>query len=164
MKRIILVSFAALLIMASFANAQNQPKAQIKLQAVVEKDIEIVNEQGEKEIQRVEAAKVVPGDEVIYTINYSHVGNEAAENVLITNPIPEHMVYVNESADGENCEITFSIDGGNTFNSSINLFVINAEGNSIAATAVDYTHVRWMIVDRIMPGHKGSVSFKAQLK
>lgn len=165
MKRaIILFTLASLLLTASVVFADTQEKAQIKLQAVVEKDVEVIKEDGTKEIQRVEAAKVIPGDEVIYSIHYSHVGNEPAENVLITNPIPEHMVYINNSAEGEHSSIEFSIDNGQTFDIPENLKVSDASGNLVTASANNYTHVRWTLTSKVLPGNSGFVSFRAQLE
>jgi uncharacterized repeat protein (TIGR01451 family) len=112
----------------------------------------------------VPAAKVVPGEVVIYTINYTNNGAEEAENFVITNPVPEHMVYLSSSAEGENSEITFSVDGGNSYDTAENLTITDAKGNQKAAKVSDYTHIRWVMHDPITPKQTGQVNFKAQLE
>ncbi len=44
-----------------------QAKGNIELKSVAEIEIEEFNEEGKKEIIRMPAAKVIPGDEVIFT-------------------------------------------------------------------------------------------------
>ena len=57
------------------------------------------------------AAKVVPGDEVVWTIVANNVCTTPAGDVAITNPVPEHMRYVGSSAFGPGANIEFSLDG-----------------------------------------------------
>lgn len=165
MKRVILIScwvilFAAML----FSSVAAESEATLKLHAVVHKDVEVINEQGEKTSKQVEALNVIPGDEVIYTIYYSHIGNEPAENVFITNPIPEQLVYQDGTALGGNTVITFSVDGGQTFNTPENLKVKNTEGKMIQAKPTDYTHIRWTMAKSVLPKDEGFVSFRALLE
>ena len=58
------------------------------------------------------AEKIVPGDEVIYTVSATNICDEPADNVVIDNPVPEHMDYLANSAIGPGTEVTFSIDSG----------------------------------------------------
>lgn len=153
-----------ILISAEFYPAWSQEKGAVELKAVAEMEVEAVNDDGKKEIQRVPAAKVVPGDVVIYTIHYTNNGTEAAENFVITNPVPEHMVYLASSAEGENSEITFSVDGGNSYDVSGNLTIAGPEGKPRAAKVSDYTHIRWAMNEPVAPEKTGHVNFKAQLE
>ncbi len=79
---ITLVAFLALATGPAIA----QSDSGIQLDAVAEIEVEVVDEQGEKQVQRQEASLVVPGDEVIYTINYVNSGAEPVADVVITNP------------------------------------------------------------------------------
>jgi uncharacterized repeat protein (TIGR01451 family) len=141
-----------------------QAKGGVELRMVAEQEIEVVNDDGEKEVKRIEAAKVVPGDVVIYTIHYMNRGEEAADSVVITNPIPEHMIYKNGSASGEGTTITFSVDEGKTYDSPENLKVVAAEGKERPAQASDYTHVRWTFKESLLPEATGYVAFRAILQ
>jgi uncharacterized repeat protein (TIGR01451 family) len=150
------------LVLSTAASADKE--SIVELKTVAEIEVEVINEDGEKEIQRVEATKVVPGDDVIYTIHYANVGEEPAENIVITDPIPEHMEYRAESASGEGTEITFSVDGGRTFDVPEKLVVEDREGEQRAAEAPDYTHIRWSLESPLSPEGIGNVGFTAKLK
>ena len=165
MKRIkhIALSFLLIVFMGTSA-VQAQAKGSIELRMLAEQEIEVVNAEGVKEMKRIEAARVVPGDEVIYTIQYMNVGEEAADSVVITNPVPDHMMYKNGSASGENTAVTFSVDGGKTYESPENLKVLDSEGKERPAKASDYTHVRWILSASLLPETGGYVSFRAILE
>ena len=153
----------ALLIMGT-DSVWSQEKGGVELNTIAEMEAEVTNDVGEKEIKRVPAEKVIPGDIVIYTVSYSNNGKEPAENFVITNPVPEHMTYVFESASGDNTNIQFSVDGGNSYDVPANLTKNDADGNILAADVTDYTHIRWTLNEPVAPGATGNVIFKATLK
>lgn len=138
----------------------------IELRSVAEVEISAFNSKGEKEIRRVEAAKanVVPGDAVIFTTVYTYLGEKPATNIVINNPVPEHMLYVDGSAEGKNTRIEFSVDQGKTFAAANRLKVRDAKGKERLATAADYTHIRWTMDHALERGANGSVSFRARVK
>jgi uncharacterized repeat protein (TIGR01451 family) len=107
---------------------------------------------------------VVPGDQVIYTISCANHGTEAAENVLITNPIPEHMRYVPRTAETEGAAVLFSVDGGNTYGAPEDLVVDDGHGGPRRALAADYTHIRWSIAKPLAPDEITRVAFRAILE
>ena len=155
------------LVLTTFVSAGSlraQKQGNIELKAVAEIEIEVFTEEGKKEIKRVPAAKVVPGEEVIYTVFYTNVSRDKADNVLITNPIPEHMLYKAGSAVGEDAVITFSVDGGKTYDRPENLKVRDAAGKEFPAEASDYTHIRWVRRTSLLPDTESQVSFRAKLQ
>jgi uncharacterized repeat protein (TIGR01451 family) len=156
----------SLLILASAGTGivHAQAKGSVELRMVAEQEIEITNAEGKKELKRIEASRVVPGDEVIYTIHYMNTGQEAADSVVITNPIPAHMMYKDGSASGEDTAIMFSVDGGTTYDLPENLKLLDSEGKERPATASDYTHVRWTFEESLLPETGGYVSFRAILE
>jgi uncharacterized repeat protein (TIGR01451 family) len=107
---------------------------------------------------------VVPGDIVIFTTRYVNTGKEPAANVTIMNPVPEHMVYVDKSAEGKGARIDFSVDGGKTYGAADMLTLKDGQGKMRPALAKDYTHIRWVLSAPLAPDGTGSVSFRAQLK
>jgi uncharacterized repeat protein (TIGR01451 family) len=141
-----------------------QEKGNIELKAVAEVEVEEFNEEGMKVIKRVPAGKVLPGTEVIYTVFYTNVGKAPAEKVIITNPIPEHMVYKEGSGFGEGTVITFSVDKGKTYDVPENLKVVGDDGKGHPAKASDYTHVRWSFPGPLPAHAEGHVSFRAILE
>jgi len=122
------------------------------------------NPKGEKAKRLVPASKVVPGDEVIYTITYLNKGSLPADRVVVTDPIPPEVSYVDGSAFGAGTEIEFSADGGKIWGAPAALKVKGADGKERPAIAADYTHLRWKVAASVGPGQKGFVRFRAVLK
>lgn len=141
-----------------------QAKGHIKLTSAAEVEREVFNPEGQKVIQRVPAAEVLPGSEVIFTTRYENVSRQKAENAVITNPVPEHMLYTQNSAQGTGAQVTFSIDNGKSYNIPNQLFVLDAAGRKFPARPQDYTHIRWTFSHPLPSGAKGEVSFRAILK
>jgi uncharacterized repeat protein (TIGR01451 family) len=153
----------ALLLLSAAAWAQQ--KSPIELKSLAEVDVTVTNAKGEKEVKRVEAAKatVVPGDVVIFTNQYANTGDKPATDVVIRNAVPEHMIYVDGSAEGKGTRIEFSVDKGKTYGAPDKLTVTDAKGAKRKAAAQDYNNIRWT-VEKLPPGAKGSVSFRAKVK
>jgi uncharacterized repeat protein (TIGR01451 family) len=152
----------AVLLCAAAAWAQAQ--AHIKLVSKAEVEQVSVGTDGNKQVQRQPATKVLPGSRVIFTTEYENTSKQAAENAVITNPMPEHMIYVDGSAEGINTRITFSVDKGKSFAVPTELFLYDSAGRKYPALAKDYTHIRWTMERPLPPGAKGEVSFQAILQ
>ena len=163
MRQLLFVGIAAFLLLPAPAPAQK--KAGIVLTSVSEVEVVKQNAEGKKEVKRVDAAKaaVVPGDTVIFTVSYANTDPKPADRVIVINPVPEHMTYLNNSAEGTGTVIDFSVDGGKTYAAPGKL-TVTANGRQRPVTAADYTHIRWTLSKPLAPGGKGSVSFKAMLK
>ena len=146
--------------LSAFANPE------IVLNMVSEKEIMV--EQNGKQVKKiVEAKETTPGEVLIYSITYKNKGDEVAKNVAIKNPIPEGTVYVVDSAQGSNADITFSIDKGLTFKKAGMLTYErkDATGKFIKSKASyeQYSHVKWL-VQEVQPGKGGTVSYKVKVK
>lgn len=156
------ISFICLLMSAmSFASAQ---QAHLQVTSSAEKEEVVMNADGEKETKVVPVATVTPGDVVIYTIAVENTSDEAAYNVMVTDPIPEQMAYVAGSAYGSGMDITYSVDDGKTFATPDVLEVKDAQGEWRAANAEDYTHVRWKLRESLPAQSKTEARFRARLK
>ena len=141
-----------------------QEPDQVVLESLIQREIEVVNEDGEKEIKLVEAGNAIPGDELIFTVTYTNQGTEPAENVVLVNPVPEHTEYIGESAGGEATAITFSVDGGGSYDLPDKVMVTGEDGKSRAAMPREYTHLRWVRAAPLSPGEGGKVVFRVRLK
>src|SRR4030042_1645684 len=91
------------------ASAADQPK--IALSTTAEKEVK-VEKNGNLIVERIPLEIASPGDTVIYTITYRNEGETAARDILINDPIPRGTVYVLNSTEGKDAEITFRLDGG----------------------------------------------------
>ncbi len=164
MKGIGTVVLAALLALPAAAAGQQKVAVEITTKTTV--DVVQKNEKGERVAVKkdVSEAKVVPGDIVTFSMTYSNKGKQPATGVVITDPVPEHMSYVDKSAEGKGTAIDFSVDGGKTYGSPEKLRIKDATGKTRPALAQDYTHVRWVVKGAVAPGGSGTVSFKTKVK
>lgn len=164
MRMITIYLIAGIMLASLYTPAWCQGGQGVQLTASAEVEVKIPDAHGRLVVRRIPAEKVLPGSRVIYTIHYSNTGNLPAERVAITNPIPEHMRYQAESAFGFKAAVTFSIDGGKTFDRPDKLFILDQTGKSLPANAADYTHIRWTLEQSIAPQATGQVGFMAALE
>jgi len=149
------------LVLLSASPAFTQGGDHLKLTTVVQKERLVESDTGEQTTELVAADKVLPGDSVVY-ITFENVGNESAENVTITNPVPQNLTYEVGSAFGPGAVIEFSVDGGSVFGLADEL-TIAENGEVRRAQAEDYTHIRWVMRNDLPAGEQGTARFRAQL-
>ncbi len=159
--RIPLLSVALLLATAS---AWAQEPAGIELRATAEIEVAAEQPDGTVVVSRKEAVKVVPGDEVVYTMHYRNLAADEAQDVVITNPIPEHMHLMRTGGLPPELVLSFSVDGGGSFGALADLEVLGEDGRPRPATAADCTHLRWSFQRPLAPGEAGQVDYVAQLQ
>jgi len=135
------------------------------------------------------AERVVPGDVLIYTVEVRNTGSSAVESAVVVQAIPNHTMYLADSAVGPGVDVDYSVDGGRTFDKPENLKSPRAAapmagaGNAAPgaaaaraaparaaparaapAIAADYTHIRWRLHNRLKPSSIAYVRFRAQVK
>ncbi len=108
---------------------------------------------------------VIPGDRIVFTLNYVNNGKEPATAFRAVNPMPGPVQFVSVFENW--AEV--SVDGGESWGKLDQLKVVKdkADGSGKeerAASAEDVTHVRWVFANPIAPGAKGSVSFRGVIK
>ena len=103
-------------------------------------------------------------EKVIFINTVTNNSDSAAENIIVNNPIPENMLYVDGTATGEKAIITYSVDGGQHYDQPINLIVTGEDGKPRPATGTDYTNVRWQLVSPLAPKAEQKVEFQARVK
>jgi uncharacterized repeat protein (TIGR01451 family) len=87
-----------------------------------------------------------PGDTITYTIIYHNIGTAPAADIVITNPIPANMLYVENSARGEGSDIT-------------------VEREPVALPKMGIVKsLSWNFKNAIYPGEERSVSYKVVLQ
>lgn len=133
-------------------------------QQIVEREVVVKNPDGSETVRREKADMVVPGETVIYSLNYMNERPENAENVVLVMPIPSQVTFREGSADAKHVNTTFSTDGGTTFASRKKLKVRTEGGNFRAARSEDLTHIKWVVTGTIKPGDVGSLSFAGTLQ
>jgi uncharacterized repeat protein (TIGR01451 family) len=153
----------AIVLLVCSATAAAQDQGHLNVTTIVQKEQVTVNDTGEAETQLVAADTVVPGEKVVYTITFQNISDEAAENVVITNPISGELMYVDGSAFGPGSDIQFSVDGGLTFANS-NELTVTEDGVTRPAVAEDFTHIRWVMQQKLAAGAQGVARFAAVLE
>ena len=159
----IIQTAAVAVLLALPLTAWGQPNVSISIKA--EKEISVTSK-GKQIKKRVAAKAIIPGEEIIYTLNYSNIGNETAKDVIITDPIPSGTSFIPGSAT-ETGDLAFSIDNGKSFKKPTMLTyeMKGSDGKLQKKVAVpdEYTDIRWTIPS-VPPGGKGSVSFRVKVK
>lgn len=153
-----LITALSLILLAMQANAG------ITLKNTAQVEVTETDSQGKQTVTRKPADKVIPGSVVIYTITANNTGEQSADNIVITDPIPPDTEYVEGSAFGAGTDITFSVDGGKTYAKPNQLTVKGDDGKPRPATASDYTHIRWQLQFSLKPGQEAPVWFRARVK
>lgn len=123
-------------------------------------------ENGAASLRLVPVAQIVPGDIVVYQNSITNQGQKSATYLVVTNPIPEHMEYIEDSTlclKEKGCRIQYSIDGGETFKNRNQLVVKSSDGTKRLAEAKEITTIRW-VIDQLPSGSREKVAFKARLK
>jgi hypothetical protein len=135
----------------------------ISVKAIAE--IAVAIPQSGREGQRLQPAdRVVPGDELIYTVEIRSTTPVSQPPPTIDYPIPEHMRYVPDSAVGAGAAVSYSIDGGRSFARAEELFVMGKDGQKRPATAEDYTHIRWQLKHILKGNSVAFARFRAIVK
>ncbi len=153
---------AAGLLAASLAGA-SRAQSPIEVRTTAEVERRVTND-GKPAFALVPADRVVAGDPVVYTLAVRNRGAAPAAAVVVTTPIPRRMRYLAGSAVGPGAQVSFSVDGGRTYDAPDKLFVPAQGGRPRAADAADYTNIRWLLRDTLQAGSVAFVRFRAVLR
>ncbi len=144
------------------ANAISQEQGHLNVTTLVQMEEVSEGENGERQTRLVAVETAVPGDVVIYTTTIDNISEQAADDIVVTSPVPEHLSYVAGSAFAPGMDIEFSVDGGVSYAAAEDLTVDDG-GQPRTATAEDYTHIRFVLQDNLAAGAQGIARFRARL-
>lgn len=116
--------------------------------------------QGKQRILLEEPKVVVPGDRLVFVLNYRNAGAQPADKFVITNPLPDAVRF----ADAGDTRPLFSVDGGKQWGLLVDLSVPMTDGTRRAAQAADVTHIRWAFQNPIPVGGTGKLMFRGVVK
>ena len=122
-----------------------------------------VDAQGKPAKRLVPPNKVVPGNEIIWTITATNTCAKAAEKVVVENNVPEHMVYVADSAMGAGTDIAFSLNGRD-YAKLGDLKVRDADGSTRAPRADEIKSIRWVYGSAFAANATGFVRYRAKVE
>jgi len=145
---------------AGHAFAQAAAEGQLKLTNAVYQEVQVTGADGKVTRKLVPATRVAPGGEVIYEIEYANGGKRVATDVVISNPLPNELLFEDDS---KTPATDMSVDHGKTYGKLAQLTVTGADGKPRPARTSDVTDLRW-VIPSIAAGAKGKVSFRARVK
>ncbi len=149
-------------LLSSAVMASTAQQGYLQVTSKVQKMV-YVNHNGKKVATYIPAKKVIPGEIVQYNTFFQNIGNQAAANISIVNPIPKHTVYLPNSAQGQNTQVVFSVDGGRHYAPASALKVRGKDGRLYPAKPSDYTHIRWQYRGSLPPKQRKAVGFRVRL-
>ena len=149
--------------MTAALGAAPTASAPVEIRAIAEVESQVV-EHGREVRKLLPADRVVSGDWIIYTLEVRNTAPTAIPNPTVTYPVPEHMSYVADSAVGPATEVSFSVDGGHSFEAPENLKLQDADGQRRLAAAAEYTHIRWQLKHALKGNSVAFVRFRARVK
>ena len=155
-----LATFLAAASLTGFAlNAQALSATQ-----TVEKETTVVAADGSIQTVRETVEKIIPGDRIVYSLDYENDAASPANDIVLTMPIPAEVKYIDGSANVAQAQVTFSADGGESFSNRQSVMLLDAAGNIRAAGADELTHVRWTVAGPVSAGEGGVLSFAASVR
>ncbi len=151
--------FASVLNRSISMTSAARPEVKVSLVGLVERD------QARVPVEKVTA--VNPGETLSWTITSQNDGDGAARDYKTVGQIPRGTEFIKGSAQPENnAEVTYSIDGGKTFQSLPVIEEKQADGTTkrVPAPVSMYTQVRYEWADGLAANSKLNASYKVRVK
>lgn len=151
---------ALFLLLATLMPAQALAANQVALDNAVFVERVSTDAEGKQKILLEEPKVVVPGDRLVFVLNYRNAGAQPADKFVITNPMPSAVRF----ADAGDTRPLVSVDGGKQWGLLSDLSVPMTDGSRRAAQAADVTHIRWAFQNPIPVGGTGKLMFRGVVK
>lgn len=148
------------LLLAALAPAQALAANQVTLDNHVFVERVSTDAAGKQKILLEEPKVVVPGDRLVFVLNYRNAGAQPADRFVITNPMPSAVRF----ADAGDTRPLVSVDGGKQWGLLSDLSVPMTDGTRRAAQPADVTHIRWAFRDPIPVGGTGKLMFRGVVR
>lgn len=149
-----------ILLLATLAPAPAFAANQVALDNNVFVERVSIDASGKQRVLLEEPKVVVPGDRLVFVLNYRNAGGEPADKFVITNPMPSAVRFVG-AADASPI---VSVDGGKAWGALDTLSVIQPDGTRRPAQPADVTHIRWAFQKPIPAGGTGKLMFRGVVK
>lgn len=155
---------------AGMAIAQNLRQPKVQLNLVAQKQLVALDEQGKEQVtwqDLKDQAVVQPGDVLRYTVTGENASETSAQDLAVTQPVPQGTTYVLASAASpSSAATTYSIDQGKTFveNPTVNVTLPDGTVETQPAPAEAYTHVRWTFGKSLDPAAVVKASYEVTVR
>ncbi len=151
---------ALFLLLAALTPGQALAANQVALDNNVFVERVSVDAQGKQKILLEEPKVVVPGDRLVFVLNYRNAGAQPADKFVVTNPMPSAVRF----ADAGDTRPFASVDGGKQWGLLADLSIPMTDGTRRAAQPADVTHIRWAFQTPIPVGGTGKLMFRGVVK
>lgn len=151
---------ALFLLLAAIAPTQAFAANQVVLDNSVFLERATTDANGKQRVSLEEPKVVVPGDRLVFVLNYRNAGAQPADKFVITNPMPSAIRF----ADAGDTPPFVSVDGGKNWGTLDTLTVPLADGTRRPAQPADVTHIRWAFQKPIPAGGAGKLMFRGVVK
>ena len=151
---------ALFLLLAVLAPTQALAANQVVLDNSVFVERATTDATGKRRVLLEEPKVVVPGDRLVFVLNYRNAGAQPADAFVITNPMPSAVRF----ADAGDTRPFVSVDGGKSWGTLDTLTVPLADGTRRPAQPADVTHIRWAFQNPIPAGGAGKLMFRGVVK
>jgi len=162
-KNKVIISLLGSLFFSLFAVPAQAEEGAIRFSNNAYKQEISTDKDGKKQFNFVEPKLVLPGDVILYEIEFENVSDQVISDIVVNNPLPNNSKYRAGSAQGKSTQITFSVDGNN-YKKAEGLVVKDKAGKSWLAKPEDYQAIRWVYKQALKPGEKSKVSYKTEIK
>jgi len=149
-----------ILLLATLAPAPAFAANQVALDNNVFVERVSIDASGKQRVLLEEPKVVVPGDRLVFVLNYRNAGGEPADKFVITNPMPSAVRF----AGAADASPIVSVDGGKAWGALDTLSVIQPDGTRRPAQPADVTHIRWAFQKPIPAGGTGKLMFRGVVK
>jgi hypothetical protein len=151
---------AVLLLIGALLPAQAFAANQIALDNSVFVERVTIDSSGKQRVMLEAPKDVVPGDRLVFVLNYRNAGARPADKFVITNPMPAAVRF---TGAGETAPFV-SVDGGRVWGRLADLTIAQADGSRRTAQPADVTHIRWAFQNTIPAGGTGKLLFRGVVK
>ncbi len=147
-------------LLAAVAPAQAMAADRVALDNSVFVERVTTDANGKQRVLLEEPKVVVPGDRLVFVLNYRNAGVQPADRFVITNPMPAAVSF----ADAGDTSPMVSVDGGKQWGLLADLTVAMTDGTRRTAQPADVTHIRWSLQKPIPVGGTGKLMFRGVVK
>jgi uncharacterized repeat protein (TIGR01451 family) len=143
---------------------QSQQESQLQLQLSAAKRVEANGKTSWQESGSKVTAK--PGDVLRYTLKGANQGKKSLSNLVLTQPVPQGMVYQLDSASNPGGERSYSIDGGKTYSAKpmVTVTLANGKTEQRPAPAESYSHIKWQLSQSLAAGNSVDLSYEVRVR
>ncbi len=159
----LLATVAGIFVALSQPVTQAQEPADIQTELVAEVRENVSTTPGREVFRFAPARLLEQGQVVYYTLRITNQTSVPLRNVAVVQPVPANTTYLEDSAAGPGAAVSFSVDGGLSFEPAESL-MIEVEGVKQAAQATQYTHIRWQLRNPLAPGATALARFRATFR